>query len=80
MTINPADFQNPEVPTNNREFYMLYFQNMGRIKESFDGIEKRLDGIIESQADDRDNMMAIFAKWDEWKKCHDADLAANLKE
>lgn len=79
MADSPTNYQNPEVPTNSREFYMLYFQNMNRIKESFEGINKRLDEITESQAEDRENMMAIFDKWDKWKVCHDGDLSANLK-
>jgi hypothetical protein len=73
------DFSDPEVPKSPREFYMLYFQNMQKNQSSFDGINQKIDAIIESQADDRDNMMAIFGKWDGWKVDHDKELKVNLK-
>lgn len=79
MAINPADFQNPEVPTNNREFYMLYVQHMRRTQESFTDIVDSIKGIQESQQEDRENMMALFEKWDKWKECHDKELVTNLK-
>lgn len=79
MAINPADFQNPEVPTNNREFYMLYVQHMNKMRESFKSIDDKIVEIMESQQEDRENMLSLFEKWDKWKECHDKDLLGNLK-
>jgi len=73
-----TDYSNPDVPTNQREFYMLYIQNTMHNKESFEAIDKRLLEMSESQQEDRENILAIFDKWDKWKENHDKELKVNV--
>jgi len=78
MANSPNDYSNPDVPTNQREFYMLYMQNMTHNKESFESIDKRLLEIAESQEEDRESILGIFDKWDKWRECHDKELKLNI--
>jgi arginyl-tRNA synthetase len=76
---SPNDFSDPEVPKSPREFYMLYFQNMRKNADSFAEINKKIDEMAESHADDMDAILKKFDKWDIWKNCHDIDLQKNLE-
>ncbi len=55
MTIKASDFQNPTVPTNMREFYMLYFNDSQRLN-------KRLDEMEESAQEDREAFLQMVDK------------------
>ena len=68
-----TDFQNPKVPANQREFFILYTNQMEAVTESLKAISKKMDDITESQADDRDNVISLFDKLNNWKNCHDID-------
>jgi len=71
MANNPGDFSNPEVPTNMRDFYVLYWNDRK-------ALNAKLEEIAESQADDRDVVLRVIDKWEKWIKEHDEHLQANL--
>ena len=71
MASNPSDYSNPEIPTSQRDFWVLYWHDRNEWKE-------RLEEITESQADDRDAVLKVIDKWEKWTKEHDTNLQANL--
>ena len=71
MTSSPSDFSNPDVPTNMRDFYVLYWNDRK-------ATAAKLEEIAESQADDRDTVLKVIDKWEKWIKEHDDHLQVNL--
>lgn len=53
MVATPSDFQNPEIPTTMREFYMIYFRDSKRLNE-------KLDELDESHNEDRESFLAVI--------------------
>ena len=72
MAAIPDDFTNPEVPTNMREFYMLYWAD----RQNLNG---KLDDIKDSQAESDDVLADFMQKINDWIKCHDDELKGNLR-
>ena len=48
-------------------------------REWFMYLNTKIDTILESQAEDRDTLIAYMEKTNDWIKCHDRDLTGNLK-
>ena len=71
MASNPSDYSNPEIPTSQRDFWVLYWHDRKEWKE-------RLEEITKSQAEDRDDILKKFDKFDAWIKNHDDHLQTNL--
>lgn len=71
MASNPGDFSNPEIPTNQRDFYVMYWHDRKEWKD-------KLEEITASQTEDREDVVKYIDKMDEWIKCHDSALQANL--
>ena len=42
-------------------------------------INEKLDALIVSHNEDREDFETIINNWDDWKKCHDKELSANLQ-
>jgi len=71
MASSPNDFSNPEVPTNMRDFYVLYWNDRK-------ATAAKLEEIAESQCEDRETVLKVIDKWEAWIKEHDTNLQANL--
>lgn len=42
-------------------------------------INEKLDALIVSHNEDREDFETIINKWDDWRDCHDRELVTNLK-
>ena len=71
MTNTPSDFSNPEVPTNMRDFYVLYWNDRK-------ALNNKLEEISESQCEDRETVLKVIDRWEKWIKEHDEHLQTNL--
>ena len=71
MASNPGDFSNPEVPTNMRDFYVLYWNDRK-------ALNLKLEEIANSQTEDREDVVKFIDKIDKWIECHDDTLQVNL--
>ena len=71
MTPSQNDFSNPEVPTNMRDFYVLYWNDRK-------ALNAKLEEIAESQCEDRETVLKVIDKWEKWIKNHDDHLQTNL--
>jgi len=65
MAAVPTDNFTNLNPQSNREWLMH--------------INDKLDALITSHNEDREDFETVINSWDEWKKCHDKDLSANLQ-
>ena len=71
MAASQNDFSNPEVPTSQRDFWVLYWHDRKEWKE-------KLEEITKSQTEDREDVVKFIDKIDDWIKNHDACLAVNM--
>jgi hypothetical protein len=47
-------------------------------REWLQHLNVKVDTIIQTQAEDREDILALFGKWDSWKDCHDRELKTNI--
>lgn len=73
MAATADDFTNPEVPTNMREFYMLYWQDRHNLND-------KLDSIRETQVESDEILADHMQKFNDWVKCHESEKTINLKK
>ena len=48
------------------------------ISVKMDAMDKKIEEAMESQAEDRENLLAIVGKWDDWKGSHDKEQTSTL--
>ena len=65
MAVTQENFTNLN-PQSNREWLMH--------------INEKLDSLIESHNEDREDVESFRSKWIQWVDCHDKELTLNLKK
>lgn len=58
-------------PSSTREWLM-------HLSGKMDAMDKKIEEAMESQAEDRENLLAIVGKWDDWKTIHDKEQTTTL--
>jgi len=71
MANTPRQYPNPEIPTSPDEFWVLYWHDRK-------ANAAKLEEIATSMAEDREDIIKKFDKFDMWIKNHDDHLQTNL--
>ena len=71
MASSPKRYPNPEIPSNEDEFFILYWNDRK-------ALNAKLEEIAKSQYEDREDVVKYMDKIDKWIDNHDNHLQTNL--
>jgi len=71
MASSPKHYPNPEIPSNEDEFFILYWNDRK-------ALNAKLEEIARSQTEDREDVVKFIDKIDKWIENHDDSLQTNL--